>query len=247
MRSAVALFRTDWHADAACAGEDTRVFFAAVPGRARAICSGCPVRAECLHDALTHKAPNGVWGGLTVAERAAIPALPRQKGEAMVLLREHLIAIAPTAHPTDERPDMPMNPTTTTQAAPTAEELPVDELLAWGDQHAGADVQDQAARARAALAGLRTRYAADTEIAAIASEEQQLEQRLAELRMRKGELVPAKAKTKGKHKPLDYPAAEVRAWAKETGRPCPPVGRIPKAVVDAWRADQPGPATDGTP
>jgi hypothetical protein len=117
------------------------------------------------------------------------------------------------------------------------EQIPVGQLLAWGDQHADAEVQDQAARARIALHGLRQRHAADQELAAIDSEEEQLAKRLAELRERKAELAPAKAKKPRKH--VDYPAAEVRTWAKGQGIDCPATGRVPKAVVDAWRAAQP--------
>ena len=119
-----------------------------------------------------------------------------------------------------------------------AEQIPVGQLLAWGDQHPDAEVQDQAARARAALTGLRRRHAADQELAAIDSEEEQLAKRLAELRARKAELAPAKAKKT--RKPVDYPAAEVRAWAKGQGIDCPATGRVPKVVLDAWRAAQAG-------
>ncbi|CAL9662358.1 hypothetical protein SUDANB178_07028 [Streptomyces sp. enrichment culture] len=98
------------------------------------------------------------------------------------------------------------------------ERLPVGQLLAWGDQHDDPEIQDQAARTRIALAGLRARYAADREL-------------------RKDQLVPT-VKPKRNRRPVDYPAAEVRAWAAATGVDCPAVGRVPKAVVDAWRAAQ---------
>lgn len=114
------------------------------------------------------------------------------------------------------------------------ESLPVGKLLKWGDEHQDRGIQDQAARARAALAGLRTRHAADQELAAITSEAEQLEKRLAALRAREAELAPAKPKAR--KVALDYDTAVVRAWAKATGVACPPVGRVPRAVVDAWRA-----------
>lgn len=114
------------------------------------------------------------------------------------------------------------------------EPLPVGKLLKWGDEHTDADIRDQSARARLALAGLRKRHAADQELTAITTEAEQLEQRLAELRAREAELTPAKAKSK--RKPVEYPAAEVRAWAAVQGLDCPTVGRVPKTVVDAWRA-----------
>ncbi|MFI0268601.1 Lsr2 family DNA-binding protein [Streptomyces luteogriseus] len=122
-------------------------------------------------------------------------------------------------------------------AAAEPKPIPVAQLLKWGDEHADPEVQDQAARARIALHGLRQRHAADQELAAIDSEEEQLAKRLAELRARKAELAPAKAKKQ--RKPVDYSAAEVRAWAKGQGIDCPATGRVPKGVVDAWRAARP--------
>lgn len=141
--------------------------------------------------------------------------------------------------------EIPTVPTTSTSTSPTAvlssetEQLPVGQLLAWANQHADPDVRDQGTQARAVLAGLRQRHAADTELAAITTEAEQLEQRLAALRARKAELAPPKPKTK--RKPVDYPAAEVRAWVTENGHEVSPVGRIPKPLVDAWRQ-----ATGGT-
>jgi WhiB family redox-sensing transcriptional regulator len=37
--------------------------------RARLICSGCPVRFECLAEALDNQIEWGVWGGMTERER----------------------------------------------------------------------------------------------------------------------------------------------------------------------------------
>lgn len=69
-----------WRLGARCRGEDAVWFFP--PGhiehkaekdarelRARAICGGCPVRAECLDYALTVEEPHGIWGGLNELER----------------------------------------------------------------------------------------------------------------------------------------------------------------------------------
>ena len=229
-----ALHDAYWLDSAACAGEDTRLWFAKDPGRAQEICGGCPVRPECLYDALQRETyfRYGVWGGLTAAERRALPALDGPKAHVIATLRTLLPA-------PDERTEQPMNdpqpdpgpPPTTAEVVDPAK-LPVGKLLAWGDKHADPAVQDQAARARATLAGLRTRYAADQELDAITSEAEELEQRLAQLRARKQELAPAKPGRR-KH---SYKAAVVRAWAAANGIDCPKVGRVPKAVVDAWRA-----------
>lgn len=118
--------------------------------------------------------------------------------------------------------------------AEDAEKLPVGALLAWGDTHEDSEIQDQATRARIALAGLRKRYASDQELSALVSEEEELEKRLEELRARKGELVPSKPRRRVLA--LDYDAATVRAWAKLNGVECNDRGRVPGPVVDAWRA-----------
>ncbi len=62
-----------WRAHAACADSDPRLFFPAATtgwaetvaqtGRARKVCSGCPVRAACLDWAMSTGQRSGVWGG----------------------------------------------------------------------------------------------------------------------------------------------------------------------------------------
>jgi WhiB family redox-sensing transcriptional regulator len=37
--------------------------------RARSVCMGCPVRFDCLAEALDNRIEWGVWGGLTERER----------------------------------------------------------------------------------------------------------------------------------------------------------------------------------
>ncbi|MGA4896714.1 WhiB family transcriptional regulator [Streptomyces griseoincarnatus] len=135
-----------------------------------------------------------------------------------------------------ERTSPPMTTTPASSPSEIAEALPVDQLLEWGDAHSDPEVQDQAARARAALVGLRRRHAAEAELTAITSEAEQLEQRLAELRARQAELTPAKKTAKKQAVQRDYEPATVRAWAKDNGVDCPATGRVPKAVVEAWRA-----------
>lgn len=234
----------DWQERAACAGTDEALWFSKNPARARKICGRCPVRPECLYDALQHETPgarrHGIRGGLTGPERNRLPVLDGPKADAIATLRELLPPPEDDDTP-EERQDQPMSTTPTTPgtapAAPpeaTAKPL-VAELLKWGDEHSDPGVQDQAARARAALAGLRQRHAADQELTAITTEAEQLEKRLAELRAREQELAPAK-KPKSKRTPVDYPAAEVRAWAAANGYDCAPLGRVPKKIVDAWRA-----------
>ncbi|HET7349458.1 MAG TPA: WhiB family transcriptional regulator [Marmoricola sp.] len=40
--------------------------------KAKVVCGACPVRAECLAEALDNKIEWGVWGGLTERERRAL-------------------------------------------------------------------------------------------------------------------------------------------------------------------------------
>lgn len=82
-----------WHTEAACRGVDIKVFYPVPEARvgrppatpttstlydeARTICNGCPVRDECLHEAMAeeHGAQRfGFRGGLTWRERGALPA-----------------------------------------------------------------------------------------------------------------------------------------------------------------------------
>ncbi|WP_225801762.1 WhiB family transcriptional regulator [Streptomyces sp. NK15101] len=44
----------------------------AAQNRAKAVCFGCPVQAECLAYALDRRVEHGVWGGMTERERRAL-------------------------------------------------------------------------------------------------------------------------------------------------------------------------------
>ncbi|MBP2583362.1 hypothetical protein J3A78_003840 [Streptomyces sp. PvR006] len=244
-----AAYFADWRTQAACAGEDTSLWFGQphATRAARAACARCPVRAECLHDALLHETPGapryGVRGGLHGSERNQLPALPSSAAEAIAALRELLASF-------DERTPDPMttSPTVANTQVKTGADvrlkavaddrtsLPVGKLLAWGDEHADPDVQDQAARARAALSGLRKRHAADQELTSLTTERERLEQRLAELAAREAELVPATTKRKRAAHVRDYDSRTVRAWADANGVDCARIGQIPKRVLEAWRA-----------
>lgn len=64
----------DWTALASCNTSDPDELFVtgAAQNRAKAICMGCPVRTECLADALDNRVEFGVWGGMTERERRAL-------------------------------------------------------------------------------------------------------------------------------------------------------------------------------
>ena len=73
-RALGAMWITDWTARAACKGTDPDELFVegAAQNRAKLICRGCPVRTECLADALDNGIEFGVWGGMTERERRAL-------------------------------------------------------------------------------------------------------------------------------------------------------------------------------
>jgi WhiB family transcriptional regulator, redox-sensing transcriptional regulator len=77
-----------WLSGAACIGEDPELFFpigssppaAAQTTRAKLVCRGCPVRAECLEWSLATYQDAGVWGGLDEEERREIRRARRRAG-----------------------------------------------------------------------------------------------------------------------------------------------------------------------
>lgn len=70
----------DWQLRAACRGPHAEVFFPPAHVerkdekldrelRAKAICTSCPVRQQCLDYALEIREPHGIWGGMNEGER----------------------------------------------------------------------------------------------------------------------------------------------------------------------------------
>ncbi|MFD5768923.1 WhiB family transcriptional regulator [Streptomyces sp. NPDC127049] len=68
-----------WHSRAACYGinpkEADRLFFHGPRNfrdrqQAKQVCAACPVQRDCLNFALENKVEHGMWGGLTLKERA---------------------------------------------------------------------------------------------------------------------------------------------------------------------------------
>lgn len=64
----------DWTAMSACRASDPDELFVtgAAQNEAKAVCVRCPVRTECLSDALDNRVEFGVWGGMTERERRAL-------------------------------------------------------------------------------------------------------------------------------------------------------------------------------
>ena len=66
---------THWRDFAGCAEADPELFFPEQGGDirdARAICSKCPVRSQCLDYALQHDERFGIWGGMSERDRRRI-------------------------------------------------------------------------------------------------------------------------------------------------------------------------------
>ncbi|MCW1804206.1 WhiB family transcriptional regulator [Brachybacterium squillarum] len=60
-----------WAARGACAGMDPDEFFVqgTEQNQIKTACGRCPVRTQCLADALDNRIDFGVWGGMTERER----------------------------------------------------------------------------------------------------------------------------------------------------------------------------------
>ncbi len=61
-----------WQNDAACRDADPELFFSnddADRETALAMCAECPVRTECLEQALATRESYGIWGGTDEQER----------------------------------------------------------------------------------------------------------------------------------------------------------------------------------
>ncbi len=64
----------DWSRHAACAQQNPERLFVqgAEQNRVKQVCFACPVRTECLADALDNRMEFGVWGGMTERERRSL-------------------------------------------------------------------------------------------------------------------------------------------------------------------------------
>lgn len=74
-----------WRGEAACLTEDPELFFpegeseryAGQIALAVEICTGCPVRLDCLDYAVRTGQRTGIWGGMTSEQRRRLPATRR--------------------------------------------------------------------------------------------------------------------------------------------------------------------------
>ena len=70
----------EWALQGICAGVDPEIFFPEKGGNtrdAKRVCTGCPVRRQCLEYALSHNERFGIWGGTSERERRRLQAAVR--------------------------------------------------------------------------------------------------------------------------------------------------------------------------
>jgi WhiB family redox-sensing transcriptional regulator len=97
----------NWLDEARCAGEDTEVFYPSrdkdtykvIAAQAKAYCLGpggkshCPVRSECLWEAIDSDEQHGIWGGLSHRERNALVRKWQRKYKDSMTLKEYVFKL----------------------------------------------------------------------------------------------------------------------------------------------------------
>src|SRR5919112_6202379 len=97
----------DWASLAQCRQSQPDELFVrgAAQNDAKRLCAGCPVRTECLAEALDNEIEWGVWGGMTERERRAI-LRKRPNVTSWRVVR----GTPPRAHPAPAGPGAPRAP-----------------------------------------------------------------------------------------------------------------------------------------
>lgn len=87
-----------WAARGRCRDMDPDGFFVQGAGQqsVKALCADCPVRIECLSDALDNRIEYGVWGGMTERERRRVLREHPQVDNWYVVLDRARTRIGPT-------------------------------------------------------------------------------------------------------------------------------------------------------
>jgi WhiB family redox-sensing transcriptional regulator len=95
-----------WRYQANCSGEDTDLFYPprdkdqykVIAAQAKRFCFGdngknhCPVRKDCLWDAVSRDEPHGIWGGLSHRERNALVRKWSKKFKKKLTLKEFIFS-----------------------------------------------------------------------------------------------------------------------------------------------------------
>jgi hypothetical protein len=96
-----------WYDDAACRGADTEMFYPprdkakykTIANQAKAHCFGtsgkipCPVRMNCLWDAVYRDEQHGIWGGMSHRERNALVRKWERKYKGTMTLKEYIFQL----------------------------------------------------------------------------------------------------------------------------------------------------------
>ncbi|WDZ91057.1 WhiB family transcriptional regulator [Nocardiopsis sp. HUAS JQ3] len=107
----------------------------AAQNRAKLICRGCPVRTQCLAEALDSRIEFGVWGGMTERERRAL--LRRRKD---VTNWYELLTSAERQYEREQAEQEPPTPSTPVEAPAPASSPAPDPVKAAGPARAVAPV-----------------------------------------------------------------------------------------------------------
>jgi WhiB family redox-sensing transcriptional regulator len=89
-----------WAEEASCRASQPDELFVrgAEQNRAKLVCGNCPVRTECLAEALDNRIEWGVWGGMTERERRALlrrrPNVTSWRGLLEAARQQHVAAAA---------------------------------------------------------------------------------------------------------------------------------------------------------
>jgi WhiB family redox-sensing transcriptional regulator len=92
------MWDADWSKNALCQSVRPDELFVrgAAQNRAKRICAGCPVKSECLAEALDNQIEWGVWGGMNERERRALlnrrPHVPSWRQLLTTATEDHAVA-----------------------------------------------------------------------------------------------------------------------------------------------------------
>ena len=95
-----------WRYQARCSGEDTDLFYPprdkeqykVIATKAKEFCFGetgknhCPVRKDCLWDAISRDEPHGIWGGFSHRERNSLIRKWQKKFKKKMTLKEFIFS-----------------------------------------------------------------------------------------------------------------------------------------------------------
>lgn len=228
-----------WAERAACLGTPEAIWY---PGKGNAAksayataqwyCDRCPVRRECLTDALAIELPSARFGmraGLTPSERDAIHngATPFPDFPPPSTIHSPEGAAAMTV--TDISPSAQQQPN---RAVPSTAE----ELIAWGAANTSSRIQGMAGKAHRVLVDLRNEAERQIKVAESEARVARLKAQLANAEQDLAAAKGVKPKAASKIPGEDY--AAIRVWARQKGMVVADVGRPARAVIDAYHAEQ---------